>query len=116
MPGETTLRKLLGTLPGRPKPAAKVVDLSKLLAAARTDPAKSGTPVSYAGARIVEDALAAEGLLAKRYVDSHFGTQTKAAYAAWQRRCGYHGADADGLPGRASLDILAKHHGFTVTA
>ena len=119
VPGETTLRKLFGTLPGKtstPKPTPKVVDLSKLIAAARTDPAKSGTPVSYAGARVVEDALAAEGLLDRKYVDGHFGTQTKAAYAAWQRRCGYSGAAADSIPGRASLDILARHHGFTVTA
>ncbi|MFD5873704.1 peptidoglycan-binding protein [Streptomyces sp. NPDC060322] len=117
VPGASTLRKLLGTLPGAPaKPAAKVVDLSQLLAAARTDPAKAGTPVSYAGARIVEDALAAEGLLAKKYADGHFGTQTKTAYAAWQRRCGYSGAAADGLPGRASLDALARKYGFTVTA
>ncbi|MFF3886610.1 peptidoglycan-binding protein [Streptomyces sp. NPDC001914] len=116
VPGESTLRKLLGALPSKPKPAAKVVDLSQLLAAARTDPAKAGTPVSYAGARIVEDALAAEGLLAKKYADGHFGTQTKTAYAAWQRRCGYSGAAADGLPGRASLDALARKHGFTVTA
>lgn len=98
------------------KPPRKVVDLSRLVAAARRDPAKAGTPVSYAGARIVEDALAAEGLLAKKYVDGHFGTQTKAAYAAWQRRCGYSGTAADGIPGRASLDTLARKHEFTVTA
>ena len=118
VPGETTLRKLLGTLPGTTptKPAPKVVDLSQLLAAARKDPAKSGTPVSYAGARIVEDALAAEGLLAKKYVDGHFGSTTVTAYRKWQQRCGYSGAAADGIPGRASLDALAKRHGFTVTA
>ncbi|MET9253741.1 peptidoglycan-binding protein [Streptomyces sp. NPDC003717] len=116
VPGETTLRNLLGTVPGKAKPAAKSVDLSKLVAAAKGDPAKAGTPVSYAGARIVEDALAAEGLLAKKYADGHFGTQTRAAYAAWQRRCGYSGSAADGIPGRASLDMLARHHGFTVAA
>ncbi|MFE4057392.1 peptidoglycan-binding protein [Streptomyces sp. NPDC059096] len=116
VPGETSLRKLLGTLPTAPKPAAKSVSVSKLVAAAKSDPAKSGTPVSYAGTRIVEEALAAEGLLARKYVDGHFGSQTKAAYAAWQRRCGYLGLDADGIPGRASLDILARRHGFTVAA
>ncbi|MEU3917127.1 N-acetylmuramoyl-L-alanine amidase [Streptomyces sp. NPDC029004] len=98
------------------KPAAKVVDLSQLIAAARRDPAKSGTPISYAGARIVEDALAAEGLLARKYVDGHWGTTTLTAYAKWQRRCGYSGAAADGIPGRASLDTLAKRHGFSVAA
>lgn len=107
------------TTPSKPtpgKPPTSTVDLSRLVAAARKDPDKTGTPVSYTGARTVEDALAAEGLLAKKYVDGHFGTQTKAAYAAWQRRCGYSGAAADGIPGRASLDALAKRHGFTVTA
>ncbi|MCX4824256.1 N-acetylmuramoyl-L-alanine amidase [Streptomyces sp. NBC_01142] len=105
--------------PGKPtpgKPPAKVVALSQLIAAARHDSVQAGTPVSYAGARIVEDALAAEGLLARKYVDGHYGTQTKAAYAAWQRRCGYSGAAADGIPGRASLDALAKRHGFGVAA
>ncbi|MFD8005862.1 N-acetylmuramoyl-L-alanine amidase [Streptomyces mirabilis] len=104
------------TTPAPSQPARKVVDLSQLIAAARKDPAKSGTPVSYAGARIVEDALAAEGLLAKKYVDGHFGTTTVTAYAKWQRRCGYSGAAADGIPGRASLDTLAKRHGFDVAA
>ncbi|MDX3841723.1 N-acetylmuramoyl-L-alanine amidase [Streptomyces europaeiscabiei] len=104
------------TTPAPSQPARKVVDLSQLIAAARRDPAKSGTPVSYAGARIVEDALAAEGLLAKKYVDGHFGTTSVTAYRAWQRRCGYSGAAADGIPGRASLDTLAKRHGFDVAA
>ncbi|KUF19593.1 N-acetylmuramoyl-L-alanine amidase [Streptomyces silvensis] len=102
--------------PPKPKPPAKVVDLSRLVAAARRDPAQSGTPVSYAGARIVEDALAAEGLLAKKYVDGHFGSTTVAAYRAWQRRCGYSGAAADGIPGRDSLAALGRAHNFTVTA
>lgn len=101
-----------GTAPGKPK----TVDLSKLITAAKRDPAKTGTPVSYAGARVVEDALAAEGLLAKKYVDGHFGSTTVAAYRKWQQRRGYSGAAADGIPGRASLDALAKRHGFTVTA
>ncbi|MBC9714085.1 N-acetylmuramoyl-L-alanine amidase [Streptomyces sp. TRM66268-LWL] len=100
----------------KPKPSGKVVDLSRLIATARRDPAASGAPVSYAGARIVEDALAAEGLLAKKYADGHFGTATVTAYAKWQRRCGYSGGAADGIPGRASLDTLARRHGFKVAA
>ncbi|MGW4206129.1 N-acetylmuramoyl-L-alanine amidase [Streptomyces sp. NPDC004726] len=105
--------------PVKPKPPVPpklpVVDLSRLITAARTDPAKKGTPVSYAGVRTVEAALVDAGLLAKTYLDGHFGTVTKTAYAAWQRRLGYTGAAADGIPGAKSLTALGKKHGFTVT-
>lgn len=110
-------KKLTGTAPSKPKPPARPsVSLAKLRKAAETDPPKTGTPVSYAGARVVEAALAAEGLLDRAHVDGHFGTATRDAYRAWQRRCGYSGAAADGIPGRASLDTLARRRGFTVTA
>jgi peptidoglycan hydrolase-like protein with peptidoglycan-binding domain len=48
--------------------------------------------------------------------DGAFGPKTKAAYAAWQRKCGYSGADADGVPGKTSLSKLADLHGYTVVA
>ncbi|WP_405549536.1 N-acetylmuramoyl-L-alanine amidase [Streptomyces globisporus] len=96
---------------GQAKP---VVDLSKLVAAARTDPPKKGTPVSYAGAKVVEQALVKEGLLAKGLADGHFGSATVAAYAKLQRRYGYTGRDADGIPGKTTLTRLGKAHGFTV--
>ncbi|OII60597.1 hypothetical protein BJP40_09560 [Streptomyces sp. CC53] len=111
VPGEVSLRRLLGTLPStRP-----VVDLSRLAAAARQDPPATGTRVSYPGVRGVEDALVAEGLLDRRYADGHFGTATVRAYAAWQRRCGYTGAAADGVPGRDSLTRLGRARGFDIT-
>ncbi|MFD5266762.1 N-acetylmuramoyl-L-alanine amidase [Streptomyces sp. NPDC058335] len=91
-----------------------VVDLSRLIAAAKTDPPKKGTPVSYAGTKTVEAALVAEGLLAKSLADGHFGTATKAAYGLWQMRCGWSGKDADGIPGLASLTKLGKRRGFDV--
>lgn len=94
--------------------ARPVVDLSKLIAAAKSDPGKSGTPVSYKGTGRVERALAEEGLLAERYIDGHFGSKTVAAYKKWQRRCGYTGSDADGIPGKASLTKLGAKHGFDV--
>lgn len=103
--------------PSKPTPQPeRVVSLSRLIAAARQDPPKAGTPVSYPAARIVEDALAAEGLLARNLVDGHFGSATRDAYERWQRRCGFTGTGADGIPGRSSLDTLAEHHGFTVAA
>ncbi|NYV73174.1 N-acetylmuramoyl-L-alanine amidase [Streptomyces sp. UH6] len=103
--------------PAPEKPAAPtrpVVDLSKLVTAARRDPAASGTPVSYSGARTVEDALVRAGLLKRAYADGHFGTRTVAAYAAWQRRCGYTGKDADGIPGKTTLRRLGERYGFDV--
>ncbi|MFF9690217.1 N-acetylmuramoyl-L-alanine amidase [Streptomyces sp. NPDC014623] len=108
----------LGTKPSKPSPRKPVVDLSQLVAAARSNPAKAGTPVTYSGVRIVETALVDAGLLSKRYADGHFGTTTVASYAKWQRSAAggrYRGTDADGIPGKASLTALGKRYGFTVT-
>jgi len=102
--------------PDLPKPQAPKVDLSRLIAAAKSDPAKAGTPVTYSGVKTVEAALVDAGLLAKKYSDGHYGTTTITAYAAWQRRCGYTGSAADGIPGRTSLERLGAKYGFTVVA
>lgn len=65
--------------------------------------------------KLVEKALAKEGLLAKKLsTDGSFGTATTAAYKDWQKRCGYRGRDADGKPGIASLRTLGVKYGFTV--
>jgi len=118
-------KRLAGTTPSTPKPTAPkplpkptkpVVDLSKLVAAAKSNPAAKGTPVTYAGVKTVEAALVNAGLLAKRYSDGHYGTTTIAAYAAWQKRLGYSGKDADGIPGKTSLTRLGDKYGFTVVA
>jgi hypothetical protein len=109
----------LGTKPpttSLPKPTVPVVDLSKLVAAAKSDPGRAGTPVTYSGVRTVEAALVDAGLLAKTYSDGHFGSATVTAYAGWQHRLGYTGSAADGIPGKASLTQLGDKHGFTVTA
>jgi hypothetical protein len=97
-----------------PAPQAPVVDLSQLVAAARSNPKAAGTPVTYAGVRTVEAALVDEGLLSKSRSDGHYGTDTVEAYAAWQHRCGYKGADADGIPGMTTLRRLGQEHGFKV--
>ncbi len=39
-------------------------------------------------------------------IDGIFGPITQDAYAAWQRRCGFKGSDADGVPGKISLQRL----------
>jgi hypothetical protein len=108
-----------GTTPKPPAPAAKPhVDLSNLIVAAKTDPhAKQGHTTHPADVRLVEAALKAERLLAASYAsDGSYGTKTIAAYAAWQRRCGYTGTAADGIPGKASLTKLGSRHGFNVVA
>jgi hypothetical protein len=99
-----------------PKPTAPVVDLSKLVAAARSNPTAAGTPVTYAGVKTVEVALVNAGLLDKPYLDGHFGSATVDAYARWQRRLGYSGSAADGIPGKTSLTKLGARYGFTVVA
>lgn len=99
-----------------PVPQTPTVDLSKLIQAAERNPAAKGTPVTYAGVRTVEVALVDEGLLAKKFSDGHFGSSTVSAYAAWQRRCGWSGKDANGTPGKASLERLGNKHGFKVVA
>lgn len=100
------------------QPKKPEVDLSKLVAAAKADPrAAQGHQTYAAGVKLVERALVAEGVLGKTYsADGSFGSTTVAAYAAWQRRLGYSGTAADGIPGAASLKKLGAKHGFTVVA
>ncbi|MDX2681115.1 hypothetical protein [Streptomyces soliscabiei] len=101
-----------------PKPARPKVSAAHLAAAARRDPGlRQGGTTYPAEVNVVEVALAAEGLLANAYAhDGSFGSLSVDAYAALQRRYGYSGQDADGIPGRTSLTRLGDKHGFTVTA
>jgi hypothetical protein len=103
-----------------PAPVRPKVSLSKLVAAARSNPSAPGRPVTYAGVVTYETALVNEGLLSKAYLDGHFGTQTITATSQWQERCGFRGRapgqPADGIPGRESLTRLGVKHGFDVTA
>ena len=104
-----------------PAPSKPKVSLKRLRAAAESNPGMSGTPVTYSGVMTVEAALIDEGLLAKKYYDGHFGSTTVDAYRKWQLKL-YPGAStkpggaADGIPGKDSLEKLAKKHGFTVVA
>jgi hypothetical protein len=103
----------------KPAPPAKPkVSLKNVVYAAEHDPkAAQGHTSHPADVKPVEAALLAEGLLAAAYArDGSFGSLTVDAYAAWQRRCGYSGSDANGIPGQASLTKLGEKHGFTVGA
>lgn len=66
--------------------------------------------------KTVQKALSKAGLLAAKDIptdaESTFGPKTMAAYAAWQRRCGFTGTDANGKPGLISLTYLGNKYGF----
>lgn len=100
--------------PAKPTDRRPLVDLSKLVDAARRNPSAKGTPVTYSGVRTVEAALVRAGHLAANLADGHYGQATVKAYAAWQRHLGYSGQSADGIPGMASLTALAARYGFRV--
>jgi hypothetical protein len=103
------------TPPKPPTPAKPKVSVAHLVYAARHDPAAAQGHTTYRDeVLVVEKALHAEGLLATQYVDGSFGTRSVTAYAALQRRYGYSGAAADGIPGKSSLTRLGNAHGFTV--
>ena len=96
---------------------AAAADMEMVVLAAQCDPVKVGTditPGAGPSVRLVEQALADHGLLAAQYVDGHFGTSTRTAYAAWQESLGYTGPAANGFPGKASFTALAEGR-FSVT-
>jgi hypothetical protein len=91
-----------------PTPLTKV-SLSKVVQAAR-----SGSKAP--GVLIVQKALKREFGLDFSSGPGFFGPRTKDAYARWQRKMGFTGADADGIPGKTSLTRLGTKHRFTVVA
>lgn len=95
---------------------SKSVNLDVLVAAFRKDPDRpQGHGTHPHVVRVVEQALLAEGLLPAEYsTDGYAGTATHEAYQRWQKKLGYRQADADGIPGPASLRALGEKHGFTV--
>ncbi|MFG2970910.1 peptidoglycan-binding protein [Streptomyces sp. NPDC048288] len=100
-----------------PAPAKPKVALAHVVYAAKHDPAAAQGHTTYKSeVLLVERALKAEGLLSGTYVDGSFGTKTKDAYKAWQKKLGYSGTGADGIPGKSSLTKLGTKHGFQVTA
>jgi hypothetical protein len=96
-------------------PARPAVSVAHVVEAAHRDPRLTqGGTTHKSDVLPIERALAAEGLLNVHFVDGSFGSLTVAAYKAWQKRLGYTGADADGIPGKTSLSKLGARHGFTV--
>ncbi|MET9734637.1 hypothetical protein ABZZ79_29570 [Streptomyces sp. NPDC006458] len=64
--------------------------------------------------RTVQKALIARGRRIADGATALFGEQTRAAYRAEQLAQGFKGADADGVPGCASLTVLGRLGGFEV--
>ncbi|MGH1565778.1 CHAP domain-containing protein [Mumia sp. DW29H23] len=91
-----------------------VVHVKALERAAKHDaPGREGATIHPRQVRIVEAALLAEGLLSARFAkDGSFGTKTIRAYSQWQKRLGFTGDDANGIPGLDSLRELGRRHGF----
>lgn len=90
-----------------PAPSLPSVSLSRLQVAC----AKQNG--SYAaGTLIVARALHELGYLDAAHVDGVFGWRKKRAYASLQRRLGYSGKDANGMPGMTSLAWLGSHYKF----
>jgi hypothetical protein len=104
--------------PPTPPPSQPTVSLSALIRAAKADPGRrqGGTTAgSVDDVKIVESALRKAGLLSAQYAgDGSFGSSSVKAYGAWQRRCGYSGKDANGIPGTVSLTRLGRKYGFKV--
>ncbi|MFI5529935.1 hypothetical protein ACIA8O_15475 [Kitasatospora sp. NPDC051853] len=89
------------------------VNLSHVVRAAMADPpAPQGVGLFPDDVRPVEEALVARGLLDRDYMDGSFGTLTLNAYSRLQRSFGFDGADADGVPGSASLTRLGQESGL----
>jgi peptidoglycan hydrolase-like protein with peptidoglycan-binding domain len=65
---------------------------------------------------IVQKALKREFGLDFSSGPGFFGPRTKDAYARWQRKMGFTGADADGIPGKKNLTRLGTKHNFIVVA
>jgi peptidoglycan hydrolase-like protein with peptidoglycan-binding domain len=64
--------------------------------------------------RTVQKALIKRGHKLPDGATGFFGEQTKAAYRAEQRKQGFKGTDADGIPGSTSLTALGRLTGFSV--
>lgn len=92
---------------GGTKPAPNPTALSPVrLSAMRRAIAAPRRAVHPVQTRRVQRALNARG--ARLTVDGIYGPATRRAYTDWQRRLGFRGRDADGLPGRTSLSRLGS--------
>lgn len=95
--------------------AATKVNMERVLIAAQLDEYRPGnrtTPGAKKSVKRIQRALRRRGI--RVAVDGNFGAQTTRGYARWQRRLGFAGLDASGIPGETSLKRLGRGH-FRVT-
>ena len=88
--------------------AKKKINMERVLVAAQLDqyrPGNGKTAGAVKSVRRIQKQLRRRGFSVA--VDGNFGAQTVSGYAAWQRRLGYSGLDASGMPGETSLKRLA---------
>jgi peptidoglycan hydrolase-like protein with peptidoglycan-binding domain len=95
--------------------AKPVINMEKVLMAAQLDQYRPGnrhTAGAVKSVKRVQRQLRRRGI--RVAVDGNFGAQTMNGYARWQRRLGYSGLDASGIPGETSLKRLSGKR-FRVT-
>ncbi|WP_145498643.1 peptidoglycan-binding protein [Streptomyces sp. CFMR 7] len=98
----TRIGKRLGTTPEPPDKKPAAVAYEPFPGAAFFKAGRNSPVITAMGRRLV-----AEGC--GRYAVSpgpRWSEADRKSYAAWQRKCGYSGAAADGIPGKASWDRL----------
>ena len=91
---------VVATAPTSASAALPSVDMARVLAAAQVEPrcGQRAGLADNASTILVQRALSAKGL--GTTADGWYGNGTTSSYAAWQRRLGYSGIDANGLPGK----------------
>ncbi len=99
IPGEASLKKLLGTLPGK-APAAPANE--PFPGAAFFSPGRRSPIITAMGRRLVAEGCSAYA----QGPGPHFTSSDRQSYAKWQRKLGYSGTDANGIPGKTSWDRL----------
>jgi hypothetical protein len=116
--GGTPRASVLVDDPPPAEPTKPVVSVAHIEAARKRDPKlPQGGTTWAAEVNVVEQALAHEGLLDRRYAtDGSFGSLTVEAYDAFRRNVGYTGTAAKGSIGKESLTKLGNRQGFRVVA
>lgn len=92
----------------KPAPAKPGISLSEMV-----KQANAKKPTKRPGTTRVQRLLTSRGYNPGK-VDGFWGVKTTRAYARWQRKLGYTGNDADGIPGKDSLTKLVKGSSFAV--